>query len=112
MMDEDVRAMTRALFGDRAVQVPCHLIVQDMGDRDGMSVVAFVGASAVRGPHPLRYGSTRCHQLLHGDALFRPHRGVWASDKLVGCGLTGLAREAMAGGDLDRWEQLLKDVRE
>jgi hypothetical protein len=94
----------RAMFGQSAVHVPAWLYVQDQGD----GVVSFVGASKpvpVAGPHPLRYGSGRTHQLLAGDLVFRPQLVV-GTDTLRGAGLGGLAvgghsvEELLADGEI------------
>jgi hypothetical protein len=82
---------TRAMFGEYAVHVPMWMKVQDHG-KDG---VLFVGAS--RRPD-LRYDSKRCHQLIIGEIIVRPHLVV-ASDAFIGSGISHLAREM----DLDTW---------
>jgi hypothetical protein len=83
-MDGD--AYTRLIFGQHARHVPGWLYVQDAGD----GTVSFVGSSRVTdGPHPLRYGSRRTHQLVIGEVIVRPHLVV-ASDVARGAGLAGL----------------------
>jgi hypothetical protein len=85
---------TRVLFGEHAVHVPAWLVVQDGGD----GLVSFVGASRAgveslaAGLHPLRYGSSKEHQLIVGEIVVRPHR-VTASDARRGSGLAGLATD-------------------
>jgi hypothetical protein len=85
----------RLMFGENARHVPAWLYVQDAGN----GVVTFVGSSSVTGtphprpaagPHPLRYGSDRTHQLVIGELIVRPHLVV-ATDTLKGIGLPGLA---------------------
>lgn len=83
---------TQALYGQHARHVPAWMYVQD----GGTGIVSFVGASKVNveqhlaGVHPLRYGSTRTHQLIVGEIIVRPHLVV-ATDDLRGMGLAGLA---------------------
>jgi hypothetical protein len=90
-MDLGGSTYVRALFGANAVHVPAWFYVQHMGrDNTGHETVAFVGASRVEtGPHPLRFGSDRTHQLVIGDIVVRPHT-VNATDALRGHGLAGL----------------------
>jgi hypothetical protein len=87
--------MARVLYGENARRVPAWMYVQD----NGPGGVTFVGASNVTGthrtepaagPHPLRYGSERTHQLIVGEIIVRPHL-VIATDTLRGMGLTSLA---------------------
>ncbi len=85
---------TRVLFGDRAIHVPAWFYVQDAGD----GIVTFVGASKSDDLlHPLRYGSTRTHQLIVGELIVRPHR-IIATDALRGSGLAALVQ---GGHDID-----------
>ncbi|WP_329020408.1 hypothetical protein [Streptomyces sp. NBC_01601] len=77
--------------------VPAWLYVQNQGD----GLVSFVGASRVpthSGPHPLRYGSSRTHQLVVGELIVRPHYAI-GTDVLRGQGLGGLATQSP---DLER----------
>lgn len=69
---------------------PAWLYVQNQGDGH----VTFVGSSRVRdgGPHPLRYGSERTHQLIVGELLARPHYAL-DTNVLRGQGLGGLATQ-------------------
>ena len=66
---------TRAMFGENAVQVPLHGIVQDMGG----GIVLCVFASKLPPNNPLRYGAKESHTFFVGDAVFRP-RYVAASN--------------------------------
>ena len=68
-------------YGEHAIHIPMWLVAQDQGD-----VTSFVGAT--RDPR-LRYGSDRCHQLILGEMIVRPHL-VIGSDAHKGAGLTGL----------------------
>jgi hypothetical protein len=89
---------TRALFGANAVHVPAWLYVQDQGP----GLVSFVGSSRVDGgPHPMRFGSQRIHQLVIGELVVRPH-AVTGTDALEGHGIASLITgtyhdEALAG---------------
>jgi hypothetical protein len=80
-------AYARLIFGQYARHVPGWLYVQEGPDE---RTVSFVGSSRVSdGPHPLRYGSRRTHQLAIGEVIVRPHLVV-ASDIARGAGLAGL----------------------
>jgi hypothetical protein len=89
---------TKAIFGQHAVHVPAWLVVQD----SGKGLVSFVGASKVgvesfaAGLHPLRYGSSKTHQLVVGEIIVRPHR-VTTSDNRRGSGLASLATDPFTG---------------
>lgn len=76
----------KVMFGEHAVHVPAWLYVQNQGD----GVVTFVGSSRVDGPHPLRFGSERTHQLILGEIVVRPHWAI-GTDALRGHGLGALA---------------------
>lgn len=89
---------TKALYGENAIQVPMHFIVQTAGEREGFDCVSFVGACAYGKPNPMRFGSTLTHQLVKCDVVIRPHL-VIESNHFAGHGLTGLARGPLAGGD-------------
>lgn len=95
--------MTRVMFGEAARQAPMHMYVQGA---DGEGTVSFVGASRLpAGPHPLRYGSSRTHQLVIGQIIVMP-RAVISTDALRGTGLAGLIRsvptseQLMSAGEL------------
>lgn len=92
---------TKAMFGMSAVHVPLHFIIQDQSD----GIVAIIGACRMPKPHPLRFGSKKCHQLFLGDAVFRPHL-VCESNKLKGVGLAGLITSS-AATNADEWERIL-----
>lgn len=91
----------RAMFGENAVQVPLHMVVQPMGE----GIVAFVGASRVEGVNPLQFGSMEPHQFFYGDAVFRP-RTVLSTRKLVGCGLAGIVTSSMFSST-EEWETMV-----
>lgn len=82
-------------FGEHAVHVPAWLYVQHQGD----GVVTLVGSSRLSDPHPLRYGSTRAHQLILGEVVVRPH-WVIGTDAVRGHGLGVLATQ---GHDLEAY---------
>lgn len=83
---------TRAMFGAYAVHVPMWMKVQNQGKDGG---VLFVGASR---SVDLRYKNDRCHQLIIGEIIVRPHV-VIGSDAFIGSGISHLAREM----DIETW---------
>lgn len=84
--------MARIMYGQHARHVPAWMYVQNQGQSQGDGTVAMVGASRVRGPHPLCYGSRRAHQFIVGEVIVRPHL-VIATDALQGMGASALLTE-------------------
>lgn len=79
----DADAMTRALFGDNAIKVPFNAIVQDQGQV--CLVIAQIASPKIK------FGGTKTHQLILGDAVVRPHLVV-EIDGMRGRGAAGLIR--------------------
>lgn len=89
-------ALAGLLLDPAVLHVPAWMYVQSHGE----GVVSFVGSSRIpKGPHPLRYGSERTHQLLVGELVVRPHYAI-GTDVLRGKGLGGLATQSP---DLERF---------
>jgi hypothetical protein len=83
---------TQVMFGVHAMQSPCQLILQDMGQYpDGKYVTMVVGVLATT--KPLLSEEARqlnCpHELIVGDLVIRPH-GKFASRNFIGFGAGGL----------------------
>ncbi|MGW1007505.1 hypothetical protein [Streptomyces sp. NPDC002520] len=85
-------ALAHIALDAHARHVPAWMYVQNQGD----GLVSFVGASRVPAgsePHPLRYDSSRTHQLVVGELIVRPHYAI-GTDVLRGQGLGGLATQS------------------
>lgn len=89
----------RAMFGAHAIQIPFNLIVQ--GDPIKHPDTAS-GVFQLRHPlaKQLYFGSTKCHQLILGEIVLRPHL-VIESDAFAGHGIGGLYTSAF--DDIDTW---------
>ena len=82
------------LLGKPTIHVPFNFIVQNM--EQGKVVGVFQTAAG----DPLLFGSKKTHQLIIGDAFFRP-KLVFESNAFRGHGLSGLAMHAFM--DMENW---------
>ena len=84
-MNED-KVFIKAMFGQNAIHVPFHGVVQKM---DNSGVVVCMFASKVSPDHPLMFGRNKMHSFVHGDMVIRPS-AAFVSDHLIGTGLGGI----------------------
>ena len=91
-------AYTKIMFGEHAFRVPMNFIIQ--GDTNNPNELAGV----FQGRHPamkqMLFGSKKCHQLILGDIVIRPHLVV-ESDAFIGMGINGIYKDGFR--DLDKW---------
>lgn len=76
---------TQVMFGENAVHVPFHGIVQD----GGPGIVMMCFASKLMPVNPLKFGARETHVFIQGDMIIRP-RNVYATEHLIGTGAAGL----------------------
>lgn len=93
---DEMAAVTRAMWGVNSIHVPFHGVVQRMGCDtvkgsipQNEEVVICLFASKVKAPHPLLFGHGEQHSFVHGDMVIRP-MNAFVSNHCTGMGASGI----------------------